>query len=478
MIPIPDILKRLAANYRLDVRAIALMRIAVALVVIFDLCFRMCSLEAHYTETGVWPAKYVFTFLGKPWAWSFHCLFDTYAWELSLFILHLAVAGLVLIGYKTRFSTFILYLFTLSLHNRNVYVLQAGDDLLRLCLFWGLFLNWGNAYSIDAGKKGTIREVSFIGQLGYLGLIASVYLFTVLLKSGNEWRIEGSAIYYALSLEQLRLPFVGDWLYSQPSLMVVLTRLVYGAECLIPVLILWPTHKKTTYTLAFLLILLLHLGIALTLYVGLFFIISIVTAIGFLPPRVFDRLEHSIPWLRPRLLLESSDHGIIRILSLLAGSLAFFFSLMNNLKGLPYFPYELNPVFARMANASGLEQYWGMFSPDILKKDAWPVLYGIDNQHRQWDLRTNRDYVDFKKPKRILDLYSSDRWRKFSENLQSEYYTFLRAPYCKFMLHRWNTLHPEKQIVNLNLYFVSKMNLPDYKTSPLKKELYCVCDEH
>ena len=452
------------------------MRIAIACTVLGDLIIRMGSLEAHYTQHGVWPANLVFTFIGKPGAWSFHCLYDTYAWEVFLFGFHVLLGLTLLLGYKTRITTVLLWLFTISLHNRNIYILQAGDDLLRLTLFWGIFLNWGSHYSIDSKLAQKSSNSPMVAQAGYLMLLVSVYLFTVLLKSGDEWRVDGTAVYYALSLEQLRLPFTGDWLYAHPLLMQWITRLVYGIEIMIPLLLLWPSHKKITFGLAFVLILLLHIGIGLTLYVGLFFFINMVTAIALLPESFFIKLEKKWKlFVPPPSVSETSSTNRFLLNGFL--SLIIFLNFLINLGGLQFFPYQPAPPLTYLGFATGMDQYWGMFSPNILKKDAWPVLYGVDDRYRQWDLRTNTDYVDFAKPKHIVSLYTSDRWRKLSENLQSENYTFLRAPYCKFMLKYFNRKHPEKKIVNLNLYFMSEENLAGYKTTPPKKELYCVCNE-
>src|SRR5262249_55232020 len=121
-------------------------------------------------------------------------------------------------------------------------------------------------------------------------LLASVYFFSANLKNSSEWLSEGSAVYYALSLEQLRLP-AGDWIYHQPSLLKAFTLLVIGIEYLVMPLILIPSRKGGLRLVAFVLLLFLHLGIGLTLYVGLFFLIGIVSAIGLLPSFVMDRLE-------------------------------------------------------------------------------------------------------------------------------------------------------------------------------------------
>lgn len=224
-------------SYALDFRALALMRIAVGLIVIVDLLFRGSDLSAHYTGEGMWPIHLIKTFGWNTGFWSLHALSDNFWWEFFLFSVHFLFAFFLLIGYKTKLSTFIVWALLISLHNRNLFILQSGDDVLRILLFWGLFLPWSNCYSIDGKQKKHHHKQHTIANIGYLFFIASIYFFTVSLKSSPEWHNEGTAIYYALSLEQLRLP-MGDLLYNYPSLMKLLTWFVFYLELLIPFLIL------------------------------------------------------------------------------------------------------------------------------------------------------------------------------------------------------------------------------------------------
>jgi len=111
------------------------MRIALAIVILADLIIRGGDLTAHYTNEGILPADIMHNFGWKPGFWTFHELSGSYIWVLSLFILHFIFALFLLFGYKTKFSTLIVWLLYISLHNRNLYIQQAGDDLIRLVLF-------------------------------------------------------------------------------------------------------------------------------------------------------------------------------------------------------------------------------------------------------------------------------------------------------------------------------------------------------
>lgn len=477
MYRLKKILLYLSKSYTLDLRALALMRIGIALIILTDLFIRGADLTAHYTNAGLWPTNLIHTFGWKTGNWSLHELSGSYAWVLFLFCLHFIFALFLLVGYKTKWATVLVWLFTISLHNRNLFVQQSGDDLLRLVLFWGLFLPWNACYSLDSKKEAIPFKQNVIANIGYLLLVGSVYFFTVCLKTSPEWRSEGSAIYYALSLEQIRLP-LGDMLYHFPAVMKLLTWFVFYIELAIPILMLWPSKKGTLRLIAFILILLLHIGIGLTLYVGLFFIINIVTGIGLLPKTMLDKLENKLKIKKDALILSIKKPSPVKYFANSICVSVIIISIIINLSAVNWFGYELRKEVWYPVNAFRLDQYWGMFSPSILKKDGWFVYHGMDSIGRQHDLYRDNDYVDYKKPEHVVKMYKSDRWRKLAENMQNDNYTFLRPLYCRYIIREWNKEHPNKKMNMLNLYYMEKQNLADYKISELKKNLFCVCNDN
>ncbi|MBA2612116.1 MAG: HTTM domain-containing protein [Bacteroidetes bacterium] len=478
------ILFYLSKSYTLDLRALALMRIGIALIIIADLLIRGSDLSAHYTDAGLWPTNLIHTFGWKAGNWSLHELSGSYAWALFLFCLHFVFALFLLFGYRTKLATLLVWLLTISLHNRNLFVQQSGDDLLRLLLFWGLFLPWNAFYSLDSKKQAIPLKQNTLANIGYLLLIASVYFFTVSLKTSAEWRAEGSAIYYALSLEQLRLP-AGDLLYQYPTLMKLFTWFVFYTELSIPLLILWPSKKGKLRLIAFVLILILHIGIGLTLYVGLFYIINIVGGLALLPKHVLDKVEsklntssRSARVKKQTLVLSIKKTSPIRYITNGICIFVIIISIIINLSAVNWFGYELRKEIWYPVNVFRLDQYWGMFSPSILKKDGWFVYHGMDSIGRQWDLYRNNEYVNYKKPEHIVKMYKSDRWRKLAENMQNDNYTFLRPLYCRYIIREWNIKHPNKKMNMLNFFYMEKQNLPDYKSSEVKKNLFCVCNDN
>src|SRR5215831_14346219 len=101
--------------FPLDLRSLAALRIGLAGFILYDLIHRSLDLTAHYTDYGIAPRDFVLDHLWDPHAFSLYMATGT-AWGVAvLFLLHgLAAVGLLL-GYRTRLMTFIVWLLTASL---------------------------------------------------------------------------------------------------------------------------------------------------------------------------------------------------------------------------------------------------------------------------------------------------------------------------------------------------------------------------
>lgn len=117
-----------------DPRSLAAGRIALALVLLFDLGKRATELTTFYTNDGLLPNH---TLLWRP----------TFDWVFSFFYMaswrHEAVLGFglcavaysaLLVGYRTRLAHALSFLCVLSLHGRVLFVQNGGDVVLgELC---------------------------------------------------------------------------------------------------------------------------------------------------------------------------------------------------------------------------------------------------------------------------------------------------------------------------------------------------------
>ena len=126
--------------------------------------------------------------------------------------------------------------------------------------------------------------------VAYVVQLALLYWCTALLKNGPEWTRDGTALYYALSLDQLLLPG-GRLLYPHPDLLRFLTFATYYMELLLPFALFIPVGVTWWRLLVVGVLFGFHLGISLTLFVGLFFLINMASLLGLLPPLALDWLS-------------------------------------------------------------------------------------------------------------------------------------------------------------------------------------------
>jgi hypothetical protein len=477
------ILARLKASYTLDIRALGLMRIGIGLILLTDLYIRALSITAFFTDEGVLPISILKQYNWSPTYFSFHALNGDLWWQVVMFILNALCVVLLIIGYRTRLFTFICWVLLTSLQNRNPFILQGGDDLLRIILFWAIFLPWGERFSIQKKSNYTNNYFSW-ANIGYLILPCSVLFFSAILKTSPEWHSQGTALYYALSLDQIRMPG-GTFIYQFPNLLKGLTYMVYYIELLAPLLIVMPFVSTKIRMIGIISIIALFIGIACTLYVGLFYIIGIVSVIGLMPSTVIDWFESHFYKNKTQFVeMQFQEQKIPFIINVLYTLKNYFiiliisFCLLMNLGGIKNFPYALDSKIVTYGKVLRLEQSWGMFSPYILKDDGWFVYSGYHKTKGKYiDIKNNKDFVSFKKPTPIINEFESDRWRKFQENYTFNNNNYMRPFYCKYLINTWNKKHPKDSISDLTIFFMKETSLPDYQTKPLVKIAVCNCQD-
>jgi hypothetical protein len=290
--------ERLRATLRVvfgaDLRSLAAFRIVLALLALADLAMRAANLTAHYTDAGVLTRADLARDLHRRAHFSLHALSGEAPFIAALFALAAAAAVAMLLGYRTRLATAVVWALMISTQARNPLVGSGADMMLRLLFFWAMFLPLGARWSLDSRRSGAARQgaTSFcsLATAGLFLQIAFVYWFGVLLKAGPEWRVDGSALYYALSVDQFATP-LGHFLLGFPALLTALTFATWWFEALGPFLLLSPVWNGRLRMLAILGFLGLHLGIWLTMSLGLFQWVAALSMVCFLPAVFWDRAE-------------------------------------------------------------------------------------------------------------------------------------------------------------------------------------------
>ncbi|MBD1398628.1 HTTM domain-containing protein [Pontibacter sp. JH31] len=488
--------------FTVDLRALSIMRIWVGGIILIDLAIRATDLEAHYSNMGVLPLHVLHQFGWNPYHFSFHTLSGLWQVQAVLFLIAAVFAGCLLLGYKTRTATIASWLLLLSLQNRNTFISQGGDDLLRMLLFWGMFLPWGRFYSYDAvrSEPPALQQTTYFSAAttAYILQIFLVYFCTALLKNAPEWTTEGTALYYALSLDQILMP-VGRLIYPYPDLLKFLTHFTWYTELLLPFLLLIPFYNHLFRLIVVGVLFFFHIGISLTLFVGLFYLVNIASISGLLPPKAMDWAEKQLlsSFRRPlsgqfqrifkgfrspaqlqvnfslrKPLLSSSQERYAR-----EGFVGFIllYCIWWNLSGATSAVPAMPASTTWLGSLLRVDQRWGMFAPAVFKDDGWYVMEGHTTSGPLIDLNREGKKADYAKPASVVSMFKNDRWRKYSENCLFVHYSFLRPYYCNYLVRRWNEDHPQNPVKELQIVYMKEVTLPDYNEAEPLREVLCTC---
>jgi uncharacterized membrane protein YphA (DoxX/SURF4 family) len=421
----------------------------------------------------------------SPYSISLHMMNGSYWFQALLGMAAYAFALLMLFGYRTRLFTFLSFVLLYSIQIRNPLVLQGGDDFLRLLLFWAIFLPTGKIWSVDS--LGERKPASFQyynwANVGYILLLFSVYFFTSLMKHSNEWYIDGTALYYAFSIDQMAYP-LSKLLYPYPKLLQFLTFGTIYLELFAPLLLLIPYKPRFFKSVFVIGLTLLHIGIGLTMQVGYFFIISIVAMVGIWPmtfvrpfERLANRLAHSnavkiLAWIknsRPTDTIKLSRFNRSVIVSAIA------LSLVWNIGNISFMPQYIKKTVIPVAKATGLTQNWGMFAPTVYKADGWYVYEALTTEGDTIDILKPSADMTYEKPKWPVYQYPNAKWRKLGENLIQTKNKEFRTPFCRYLLTRHNALYPDQQIWKLNVVYFMEESLPNYEVGEIERGDICSC---
>ena len=308
----------------LDPRSLSLFRIGLALLILTDFVFvRGPVYDLFYGNTGIFPVEHLLA-LEKWGGPSLYFMWTASWYQLLLFYITIVLSFLFLIGYKTRWVNFGLWVLIVSITAKN-YLVNNIDYWIIIMLFWSFFLPLSGYWSVDGAVdnfkkqgsqlknlKATIYSKAFIIQL----LI--IYIFAFLEKEHPVWRVEGTAVYYSLNLEMFRTYF-GDILLQFPLVMKALTfSTIYLFELTPPILYLlfgriWQVRLGIVILMIF-----FHIGLGTFLWLGSFQFVPMVFWSALLPTGFWDKLQTCLKnWQSHLTVYYDSTSEFIKLLALI-----------------------------------------------------------------------------------------------------------------------------------------------------------------
>jgi predicted DCC family thiol-disulfide oxidoreductase YuxK len=303
--------------FTIDQRSLGLFRILLGSVLIFDWLSRWPHLEAFYTSFGFLPIEAPLPRAGGGAHFSLLDGFTSLPMVQLFFCLGLCCYILFLLGYRTKPSSVLTFLFFASVSNRNIVIRHGGDVVLVTLLLWSLFLPLGQRFSIDAVIAAVRRGVDLrptsmncplakemtlcrpsLAAFVITCQIALIYGLTAFDKHGQEW-INGTALYYTLHIDQFVTP-LGAWVATLPlDLLRVLTWGTLALEVAAAPLILLPIAQPLLRRVAMIGLTALHAGTWLTMELGSFPFVMISSYALLLQPADWECIRRwSLRWSR------------------------------------------------------------------------------------------------------------------------------------------------------------------------------------
>lgn len=459
------------STFGLDLRSLAAMRIGLAGVVLTDLAIRASDFHAMYSSEGLAPVAFVRSLQRIP-VWSLHLLSGSDAWQIFLFGLATVIAVAMLLGYRTRLAVVASWILLTSVQMRLPIVLNAGDTLLRVALFWSMFLPLGAVWSLDAfrsdkpsGSLGGLplsRYVNPFVSVATVALIvqlAIVYWFAGWAKWNDAWLHE-DALGNVFKFGLYGLP-LGAALSDYPALTRFFSRATVWFELLGPLLLFIPWRVSLLRMLAFTGFVLLHVGIAVTMTVGLFSYAAIAVWMAMLPSEFWDRFatfQLPIPASAMPAVPLGFRQRISRVLAMAtcfaALAVVVYWNISNSISttALNRFDRSVRVV----GHLAGLRQGWGVFGRPP-RQDSWFVYQARLRNGELVDLLSGDDEVLDAKPPLASRQFNNHRWRKLHYRIRSESCAPYREALADYMIRKWNAQHgPDEQVVRLDVYYFSQ----------------------
>jgi hypothetical protein len=452
--------------FGIDLRALATVRIGLGLVLLIDLASRANHFRAGYTDAGAVPRDLLDPWLTETIA-PLHLLSGGFAWPALLFGLALVSALMLVLGVRARLAAVVSWLLLVSLQVRNPFVLNFGDDILRLCLFWALFLPLDRRAALGRERvPGTAGVECSLASAAFLLQVCFVYFFTAVLKRGADWHGDGTALYYALQFDLLARP-LGLWLGQFVGFTQLVTWATLALEYVGPFLLIAPHPLARVAAVAAFCA--LHLAISATMRLGVFPWIDVTVLLAFLPREAWDWLE-GLGWRlmgsrdgvpeAPATSAVASGGGLSRARSVVVGALLLLVFVENLASAWPG-QTALAPV-NRVGRFLGLQQNWQMFAPFPPRDGGWFVMPGRVADGRLVDLSPHGPELTWRKPESVSGEMPSARWGFYLlQNRFPDQNGPVRRGHARWLCSQWNRAHPAaERLLRVDIFFMLEASTP------------------
>ncbi|WP_295904100.1 HTTM domain-containing protein [uncultured Bdellovibrio sp.] len=205
------------------VYSVALLRIGMGFLMIFNWMMIYCDLDTLYGPEGIVSLATAQQYGNQLRFSLFDYLPNTSKTVMVLATMNLIAVLAMTVGAWTRTAIFVAFVTMVSFHHRNGFILNSADSVLRVFLFFLMFTHCGDYFSVDYWRKrakGLVGDIPAEKSPWALRLIqiqfCVIYIATVMFKiKGDRW-VDGTAVYIATRLDEFvrfELPLLNNLLF-------------------------------------------------------------------------------------------------------------------------------------------------------------------------------------------------------------------------------------------------------------------------
>jgi hypothetical protein len=288
-----------------DPTALGLCRIVIVSILTLSLLFHVGSVAEYFSSDALLAGEFAREAFPSRWS-LFFSIEDPNAVR-AIFGIGVLAHLLWLVGLWTTPAAIVSWIVWVSMFGRHPLLYSLADELqMALCTLLVLTPS-GRGLSLDARRRGEARPVPVWCRRMIQLQMAVVYGVTGLLKTGQTWHADGTALYYALSNPYNRhfdvphvLAALQPWLLRPATWVVLAWEVSFGgfvalhwARGLLGRPRWFPDLRKLYLPFG----IAMHLGIQAMLYVAWFSPLGIASYAAFLRP---EEARWVVDWVRRR----------------------------------------------------------------------------------------------------------------------------------------------------------------------------------
>jgi hypothetical protein len=239
------------------------------------------------------------------YTWGVFDLWSSNPAVLLGWALLLAASIALMVGWHSRFAAIVVFVLILSFQRRDPWFFNAGDAVVRIEALFLALSPCGAALSLDQRRRtGSFWSAQTLPNWPIRLIqvqMSIIYVASVQTKLAGQTWLDGTAVSYALRLQDMQRIPVPDWLTTNASLMNAATWATVLVELALGVLV-WNKRCRPWVLAAGVL---LHLGIDLNIEIGIFSYAMLVLYVAWIAPATAQQLpttiKHATTQLRTRL---------------------------------------------------------------------------------------------------------------------------------------------------------------------------------